>query len=76
MQSMISCGIAANSDRADEGLSVVQEKPQLMIRPAANADAEAIWAIMEPIIRAGQTYALPRNMTRSEALSYWLAEGH
>ena len=26
---------------------------------------------MEPIIRSGETYALPRDMTREDALAYW-----
>jgi ribosomal protein S18 acetylase RimI-like enzyme len=26
---------------------------------------------MEPIIRGGETYALPRDMTREDALAYW-----
>jgi ribosomal protein S18 acetylase RimI-like enzyme len=41
------------------------------IRPAAPADQDAIWQILEPMIRAGETYALPRDMTRAEALAYW-----
>jgi ribosomal protein S18 acetylase RimI-like enzyme len=31
------------------------------IRPATEADWPAIWAILEPIIRAGETLALPRD---------------
>lgn len=44
-----------------------------MIRPAAPDDREAIWRIMEPIIRAGETYALPPGMSREEALAHWFA---
>jgi ribosomal protein S18 acetylase RimI-like enzyme len=43
------------------------------MRPATEADQEAIWTILEPTIRAGETYALARDMTRADALSYWLA---
>lgn len=43
-----------------------------MIRAATAADADAIWAILEPVIRAGETYALDRAMTREAALAYWL----
>src|SRR5258706_11643804 len=46
----------------------------MQIRPAAGADANAIWAIMEPIIRAGETYTLPRNMDERAALEYWRCE--
>jgi ribosomal protein S18 acetylase RimI-like enzyme len=44
----------------------------LAVRSATAADADAIWAILEPIIRAGETYALPRDMARADALAYWL----
>jgi ribosomal protein S18 acetylase RimI-like enzyme len=44
----------------------------LIIRLASEIDAPAIWSIMEPIVRAGETYALPRDMTRDEAIAYWM----
>lgn len=44
----------------------------LGIRKAVAADEEAIWAILEPVIRAGETYALDPAMSREDALSYWL----
>lgn len=44
----------------------------MQIRPALKADEAAIWSILEPVIRAGETYALPRDMGRAEALAYWL----
>jgi ribosomal protein S18 acetylase RimI-like enzyme len=45
----------------------------MLIRPAVSGDANAIWAIMEPIIRAGETYTLARDMTKASALAYWLS---
>jgi len=48
----------------------------LTVRPAVAGDFDAIWRILEPIIRAGETYALLREMTREEALAYWLAPKH
>ena len=48
----------------------------MLIRPATSADADAIWAIMEPTIRAGETYTLPRNMDKASALGYWLSAEH
>jgi len=48
----------------------------LEIRPATDGDASAIWRILEPMIRAGETYTLPRDMTRAAALAYWSAPGH
>jgi L-amino acid N-acyltransferase YncA len=45
----------------------------MLIRPAAPEDADAIWSILEPVIRAGETYALDREMTRDAALAWWLS---
>ena len=47
-----------------------------MIRPARPEDQDAIWAILEPVIRAGETYALDRDMSREAALAYWLSPNH
>jgi ribosomal protein S18 acetylase RimI-like enzyme len=44
----------------------------MKIRLANKSDADAIWAIIEPVIRAGETYALPRDMSKTEALEYWM----
>ena len=46
------------------------------IRPAAPRDADAIWSVLEPIVRAGETYALPRDMTREAVLAWWGAPDH
>jgi len=43
----------------------------LLIRPASPDDAAAIWAIIEPVIRAGETYTLDRDMPENDALAYW-----
>jgi len=44
----------------------------MAIRPATSDDAPAIWSIVGPTIRAGETYALPRDMSEADALSYWM----
>jgi ribosomal protein S18 acetylase RimI-like enzyme len=44
-----------------------------VIRPVRTADGDALWTILEPVLRAGETYALPRDWSREEALAYWLA---
>jgi ribosomal protein S18 acetylase RimI-like enzyme len=49
--------------------------PQLLIRPASAADRPAIWAILEPTIRAGETYALPPDMGEADAIAYWMGPG-
>jgi L-amino acid N-acyltransferase YncA len=45
----------------------------MIVRPASLSDANAIWSILEPTIRAGETYTLPRNMDRQQALDYWFS---
>jgi len=47
----------------------------MLIRPAAGDD-DAIWAIMQPIIRDGETYTLPRDMDKKTALAYWQSADH
>jgi ribosomal protein S18 acetylase RimI-like enzyme len=50
----------------------------VLIRPTTGAlpEADAIWAILEPVIRAGETYSLPRDWTRDETLRYWCSPAH
>lgn len=48
----------------------------MMIRPAMAGDEDRIWAIIEPVLRAGETYALPRDWSRDEALAFWLGAPH
>lgn len=43
----------------------------MQIRPATPADAAAIWSIIEPVIRAGETLTLGRDMPKADALAYW-----
>ncbi|MBX5135995.1 GNAT family N-acetyltransferase [Rhizobium lentis] len=44
----------------------------MLIRPAANNDRSAIWRIIGPTIRAGETYALDRDLSEADALAYWM----
>jgi L-amino acid N-acyltransferase YncA len=48
----------------------------MTIRPAGPEDSNAIWEILEPTIRAGETYTLPRDMDREKALAYWFSAEH
>ena len=43
----------------------------VLIRPAGPADDPALWAILEPVIRAGETYTLDPDLTEAAALAYW-----
>ena len=44
------------------------------IRQARSQDRNDIWEIIKPVIRAGDTYTLPHNMSQEEGLDYWLSE--
>ena len=48
----------------------------MRIRPAAADDQDALWTMLEPVIRAGEVFALPRDMDRTAALAYWFAPTH
>jgi len=48
----------------------------MQVRPAQARDDDAIWGIIGPTIRAGETYALPRDMSRADALAYWKSPSH
>jgi L-amino acid N-acyltransferase YncA len=47
-----------------------------LIRLATAADAAGILEILEPVFREGETYTVPRDLSREEMLAYWLADGH
>jgi L-amino acid N-acyltransferase YncA len=74
---------AANARQASEastlgvdstGLTLRQWRME--IRPAMPSDADAIWRILAPVFRAGETYTLPRDISRDDALAYWLSSEH
>ena len=44
----------------------------IAIRAARPEDGRVIWSIIEPVIRAGDTYALDRDMGEVDALAYWM----
>ena len=47
-----------------------------IIRPAAQFDDDAIWRVIEPVFRAGETYPLPGDISRDDAFAYWRASGN
>ncbi len=47
----------------------------MLVREAVENDADSIWAILEPTIRAGETYPQPRDLDRESALAYWFSPG-
>jgi len=48
----------------------------MLIRQSNPGDDDAIWRILEPTFRAGETYPIPRDISRSDALAYWHSPGH
>jgi ribosomal protein S18 acetylase RimI-like enzyme len=48
----------------------------MIIRPAVPDDDEAILQVIMPVIRSGETYALPVDWTEEEALAYWRSPDH
>ncbi len=41
------------------------------IRPHLSGDDAALWRILEPVFRAGETYAIDSDISRDDALAYW-----
>jgi len=48
----------------------------LNIRTAVAADTNDIWAILEPVFRAGETYTVARDISKEDAIRYWCAPGY
>jgi ribosomal protein S18 acetylase RimI-like enzyme len=46
------------------------------IRQATAGDDNAIWRILEPTFRAGETYPVSRDISRTDAIGYWRSDGH
>ena len=46
------------------------------IRAARSTDRDAVWSVIEPVFRAGETYPLPRDISKRDALAYWFGDGH
>lgn len=42
-----------------------------MIRPATEADEDAVWTIFHAVVTPGDTYVFDPHMSRDDALEYW-----
>ena len=49
---------------------------EILVRPASSCDRAAIWKVIEPAIRAGETYTLPSDLSEDNALNYWFSPTH
>jgi ribosomal protein S18 acetylase RimI-like enzyme len=45
----------------------------LLVRPATAQDNPAIWRVLAPTLRAGETYPVPRDVSEAEAIAYFRA---
>lgn len=50
--------------------------PGLDIRPATRDDDDGIWAVVGPVVRAGETYAVAADLSRDEVLAWWWSPPH
>ena len=48
----------------------------MLIRPVCEADRLSVLAIVAPTLRAGETYAISRDLDDAGVLAYWFAPGH
>lgn len=43
------------------------------VREAREGDADALWAVLEPVVREGASYPIAPGATREEVFAYWFA---
>ncbi len=48
----------------------------ITIRIATEADASAIWSILKPVFRAGETYTIAREIDEARGIAYWCGQSH
>ena len=48
----------------------------MQIRPAAETDRAAVLAIVAPVLAAGETYAIARDLDDAAVLAYWFGPSH
>lgn len=49
---------------------------EITLRPATEADHPTLWTMLEPVFRAGDTYAIDPSISRAEALEFWCGGTH
>jgi len=48
------------------------QRAAIRIRPITEADWPAVWGIIEPVFRAGETYAFAQDIAADEAYRVWV----
>ncbi|QHQ36354.1 GNAT family N-acetyltransferase [Algicella marina] len=46
------------------------------IRPYVEQDADAVWEMLRPVFRAGDTYCIDPEISREAALEFWAGGNH
>jgi GNAT superfamily N-acetyltransferase len=54
----------------------VVDRAIMIIRNSTAADTASIWSILEPVFRAGETYAIRRDIGETDAIAYWCGPNH
>jgi GNAT superfamily N-acetyltransferase len=49
---------------------------QFVARPATDRDWPGIWSVLEPSIRDGNWFPIPRDFTAEQTRAFWHANGH
>ena len=44
----------------------------MTVHPATRADCDQIWALLQPVFSAGDTYAVDPLIDRDAAITYWM----
>ena len=66
--------LAAGADVARDG-ATAPTASTITIRPDTAGDSDPLWAILNAVIAAGDTYAFSPDMARAEALAVWHPPG-
>jgi ribosomal protein S18 acetylase RimI-like enzyme len=59
---------------SEDRLAIPLGSVHVTIRPYSPGDWDVVWAILEPVFRAGDTYAVPADITADAAKTIWTAE--
>ena len=49
--------------------------PKIVVRDYAEADWPRVWPVIEDVVRAGDTFPFPTDLTEEEARGIWLENG-
>src|SRR5205814_7645668 len=56
-------------------VSTSVDMTKISIRPATDADRDAIWKIFHEVVVAGDTYPIDPKISPEDALAYWFQSG-